>query len=306
MKRILLVAALACVVPQVRAQTATVAAPQTAQTPAEARGLAALETLLFEGPHAIADELDARAEELVAFLERGGSGSDALDEAAVALVAREWGVMREPDAWPRLLARLERAPLGPYTRARVAQHVAEARVARLAPAELAAASERELFPDHLARFRILAPLDGPDPARRGEDLFASPGFDRDHAGLRGERVRWRTARRSGLVATISPADWVEPVEGWALLAFEFESDVRGRGAVLVDTHGSHAQYSVAGLLAGERAWNSAIGDPAWVLAVNGGPRVRVDPLAVETPFDTRLDAEFVRGTNRVFVWCALD
>lgn len=302
--KILLLAALALVAPPAHAQTATASRPANT-IPAE-RGLAELERLLFEGPHAVTDDLDARAEDVTAYLERGGSGSDALDEAAVALLARQSGVLREPANWPRLLARLERAPLGPFTHARVARLAAEKRVDHLAPGELAAASRRDSFPDYLAEFRMLAPLDGPDPARRGEDLFASPGFEREHTGLRGERVRWRAARRSGLVSAIDPADWVEPVAGWALLAFEFESPVAGRGAVLVDTHGSNAQFSVAGLLATERAWNSTIGDPAWVASVNGGPRVRVDPLAAETPFETRLDAEFVRGTNRVLVWCALD
>lgn len=288
--------------------TLALAAPAFArQTPAgTAAALAAVERLLFEGPNAVRDDVDARAEAVVFFLEHGGAGSDALDEAALALIAAESGALREPRAWVDLLARLERAPLGPATRARLRRLAGEERVARLAPAELEAARAHDHFPDQLAAFRILAPLDGPDPARRGEDLFAAPGFESAHTGLRGARVSWRSARRSPFSAVIGPADWVEPVEGWALLAFEFESTVRGRGAVIVDARGSHAHGSVAGLLASDRTWSSTIGDPAWIASVNGGERVRVDPLARETPFVTRLAGDFVAGTNRVLLWCRLD
>ena len=264
---------------------------------------------LVDSPLLAAGDVDgwhARVTELL--LAQEGAPSP-VEEAALALLANSADELAEPAGWTKTLQRLAACrTLDAHARATLARLATNDRLARGSSEDLERARANDAFPDSLASFRMLAPLAGPEraDAESLDDLARDPGFERDHAGLRGERVRWLACRRENLAAGVYPAEWMEPVEGWCVLAFEFDSAASGPAILEFDLTGSYALRSLPYLMARDRPWRGSVGDPAWSYSINGLPSVAIDPVAEE-----RAPVELARfdrlvGRNRVLVRCRAD
>ncbi|MBK7874741.1 MAG: hypothetical protein IPJ77_03155 [Planctomycetes bacterium] len=264
---------------------------------------------LVDSPLLAAGDVDgwhARVVELLLALEGAPSP---IDEAALALLASSADELAEPARWTKTLERLAAVrTFDAHARAQLARLATNDRLARMSYDELERARSRDAHPESIASFRILAPLAGPERADavRLEDLARDPGFERDHAGMRGERVRWQPGRREPSSASVFPAEWMEPVEGWVVLAFEFDSSASGPAVLEFDLAGSYALRSLPFLMARDRPWRGSVGDPAWSYSINGLPPVSIDPVAEERAPVELARFDRLNGRNRVLVRCRAD
>jgi len=249
------------------------------------------------------DQLLARVEPLLLAADR--SVPSALVEAALLYLARSSSDFNQPRSWLAALERLQGArDWSAAARSVAAEFLARERNAYRAASELD--PQHDSFPDTLRELRLLAPLDGPELARRGEDLFADPGYERAHPGLRGASVSWTAVRRSGLYAGFEPAEWIEPVEGWALCAWEFECEAEGPLWLEIDSGGSHAARAATAYLGRERGWRGGLGDPAWSYAVDGAAPVAIDPLRAERDPSLIVPLARTDGVHRALIFCRTD
>lgn len=263
--------------------------------------LASFAHALVDGPNA--GHTDAEVLQRLALVR--DEPANPLCELALMLAARNSDDMADPWAYARELAGLQPNGLDAPARARLARLQTEERLARLAPAELERAARSDAFPDYSSSVRILAPLEGPNPPSEWGAIASAPESVQ-LCGLRGCDVRWQSARRGNLSAQIQPADWVEPVEGCALVCFELDHPRGGAGYLEIDTSGSYAAREIDNLAARDRAWSSAAGDPTWWWSLDGAPARKVDPFDDTRPRLVREPVVFHAGRNRALIFCRLD
>ncbi|MBL8858774.1 MAG: hypothetical protein JNL28_09730 [Planctomycetes bacterium] len=252
-------------------------------------------------------DADAWLTRVVDLLLQPHDSAEALDEAALLILSVRAGEMREPRAFLSALERLAAAnSLKARARQRLYSMLRDHRLAHMDHSALERAQRTDQFPDFVSAIRILAPLPGPEPVQNGVNLFVDPGFDGSHIGLRGVPIEWRTASRGNLRGDLAPSDWVYPLEGWALLAFEFDSKTERPAAVEILSRGSWAQNVMPYLMSAERPWRSVASDPSWIYAVNGDAPVRVDPVIEEIDPAILVNTVLRAGRNRVLIWCRPD
>ncbi|MBI5362082.1 MAG: hypothetical protein HZA53_02815, partial [Planctomycetes bacterium] len=264
---------------------------------------------LVDSPFLASGDVDGWVDRVVELLLAQKGPPSPVDEAALQLLARRGDELADPARWPEVLERLALvSTLDAHARSFLARLTTEERLARMDTDALRRSREHDAFPEYLASFRILAPLAGPETGAPVSlaALSADPGFEREHAGLRGERVRWSIGKREPLRTEIAPAEWMEPVEGWCVLAFEFDAEHGGAAAIEFDLHGSYALRSLPFLLARDRSWRASVGDPTWSYSIDGGAPVTVDAVARETAPVVLAPFELRAGRNRVLVLCKAD
>lgn len=266
--------------------------------------------------------LSSFAQELLSTI--GGGRGDAFAMRALELVKREpqhplaeislelaWAErenLADPAAFDRALLALDGQALDGRARARLSTLQAFEKLVHTPAEELTRSRERDWFPDHLSRFRLLAPLIGPDPASAGIDLTSEASYASaaEHArGLRGLSASWIEGQRSPALPFVQTDSWVEPIEGCGLLCFEFEHSSGGPGYVEIDTRGSDAARSIDGVAARGVPWTSSVHDPRWWLSIDGAAPIAIDPVASETPRRMHVPASFRAGANRVAIFVRL-
>lgn len=231
-----------------------------------------------------------------------------LAEIALELAWAERENLADPAAFDRALSTLDPASFDAPARARLATLQAFETLVHTPAEALTRERDRDWFPDHLSRFRLLAPLIGPDPSSAGLDLASEASYasTAEHArALRGRPALWIDGQRSAALPFVQPDSWVEPIEGCGLLCFEFEHPAGGAGYVEIDTRGSDAARTIDGLAARGVPWTASVHDPRWWLSIDDAPPLEIDPVAAEQPRRMHVPASFRAGANRIAIFVRL-
>jgi tetratricopeptide (TPR) repeat protein len=271
---------------------------------AAAQGLddAAWAREIVDSPHLVTDDVDARAMALVDLVERDPSSP--LAEIALRLLRAH----RADDPRPfleRVLA-LDGSAMTAAAQAQLAALQSDKRLAATPHEQLGAWRAGAIHGDRLRLGLALGPLPDVHDAGARAALLREPGFDREHAGLSGERLRWHAFERHVAAAYFDPDDVLHTEAGWAACAYFFDVPGGGPGFVELDFGGDAGPGWTSRLSSRSDGVLGVIDDPSCDVAFNSGESVRVDFLAREREPIERMPVVFLAGTNRLIVLSNLD
>ncbi|MBI5433736.1 MAG: hypothetical protein HZA52_12970 [Planctomycetes bacterium] len=168
----------------------------------------------------------------------------------------------------------------------------------------------DAFPGWLSRFSVLGPLgpiDDVDAARNESARLADPGFDREHDGLLGARLRWQQRVRSPLEATTPRLDLVlGSREGHALLAFEFEAERATAAWLEIDARDGRGSFVFDVASTQNAPWTFSAADPSFDWTFNAESSGRVDYRAGPRSGLELVPVRVARGANVLVLSVATD
>ncbi|MCC6408769.1 MAG: hypothetical protein IT453_16525 [Planctomycetes bacterium] len=168
----------------------------------------------------------------------------------------------------------------------------------------------DAFPGWLSRFSVLGPLgpiDDVDAARNESARLADPGFDREHDGLLGARLRWQRRVRSPLEATTPRLDLVlGSREGHALVAFEFASERAAPAWLEIDARDGRGSFVLDIASTQNAPWTLSAADPSFDWAFNAEASGRVDYRAGPRSGLELIPVRVARGANVLVLSVATD
>ncbi|MCK6448150.1 MAG: hypothetical protein L6Q99_17320 [Planctomycetes bacterium] len=173
-----------------------------------------------------------------------------------------------------------------------------------------AAPLADAFPGWLSRFSVLGPLgplDDVDGARRESARLAEPGFEREHAGVRGTKLRWLARSRSPLEPTTPRLDFVlGSALGHALVAFEFESASTAPAWLEIDARDGRTGFVFDVASVRDAPWRGSVEDPSFDWCLNGEVSGRVDFRAAARSALELVPVRVARGMNVLVLSVATD
>ncbi len=249
---------------------------------------------LLEGSAALTEDRDARAEQLLALVERHP------EHPLTELVLRTLRT-HSVDAPAPFLARclaLDGSAMTPVARGEL-EALRLSRAFQLAAAGKPAPSDVGL--DRIAPTFVIGPL--PDCYDRAAKhaLLAEPNFEREHRGYPGTPQRWTRVETRRPALYLDPDELVDADHGWGGIAFAFELE-RGAPAWVEFDFSGDVGPSWTTL----RAWHDGgalreIDDPSVDVRINGEPTQHIDFLGSERSILVRLPTVLHDGANRIVV-----
>lgn len=257
---------------------------------------------IVDSPHFATDDVDARGMALLELVE--GDPSSPLAEVALRMLRSH----RPDDPRPfleRVLA-LDGSAMTAEAQAQLEVLQSDKRLATTPREQLGALAEGSVYGDRLRRGLALGPLpDVYDESARAA-LLRDPGFEREHAGLSGERLRWQRFERRFASPYVDPDDVVHTEVGWAACAYFFHVPGGGPGWIELDFNGDAGPMMVSRLSSRSSGVLQAMDDPSCDLAINQDEPRRVDFLSRERDLVERIPVLFRDGDNRLIVASNLD
>lgn len=172
---------------------------------------------------------------------------------------------------------------------------------KLALAGRAAEGSFDLFPEHLARASLLAPLAGSVFGEQADALLAVPIF----AGSRplapwGRPVAWRALERGPTLRSFDAETASAADSGWCLLSLDFELQ-GGTGWLELDFSEAQAPFWVSLISPWESGFRGSTGAPHCRVAFDDGSVREIDFLSAERSPIWREGRAWREGHNRVLV-----
>lgn len=168
----------------------------------------------------------------------------------------------------------------------------------------------DAFPGWLSEFSVLGPLgplDDVDGARRESARLAEPGFEREHEGVRGTKLRWLARSRAPLEPSTPRLDFVlGSALGHALIAFEFESAAAAPAWLEIDARDGRTGFVFDVASVRDAPWRGSVEDPSFDWCLNGDVSGRVDFRAAARSALELVPVRIARGMNVLVLSVATD
>lgn len=223
--------------------------------------------------------------------------SHPLVEATLRLIAADEGLLASTPALGDRILGLSSAGMSFRAKGELARLQGSVRAVR-APLE---GTPVDAYPGWLARFSVLGPLgpfDDLDAARHEEARLSEPGFDREHDGPLGAKLRWLDRARAPLDASTPRLDAVLGArEGHSLIAFRFDAERAAPAWLELDARDGKGAFVFDVASTQDRPWTYSIVDPSFDWKFNGAESGRVDFRAAPRSALELAPVRVARGAN---------